>query len=91
MSDDTKDGIKIVKGPEGEDAEGIPVEVEEALERYSEVRLSDGSILKVKTSVIEAIRLMGKYDNNGNPVYLVNSHNSVIVSESPPELRSKPH
>lgn len=76
-----------VKGPSGEMVHGDLVTVEESIERFSEVRLSDGSTIKVKTSVLEAVRLHDRHDSNGNPVYRVKSVNSIVVSNAPEHLR----
>lgn len=76
-----------VKGPSGEMVDGELVTVDESVERFSEVKLSDGSTIKVKTSVIEAVRLRDRYDENGNPIYLVKSVNAVVVSDAPKTLK----
>ena len=80
---------KSVPGSDGNLLEGTVVDVEESTERFSEVRLGDGTILKTKLTVVEVVRLDDEWDNDGNPAYVVKSANVVTVSESPPELRKK--
>ena len=78
---------KNVQDSAGNQVEGTVVAVEESTERFSEVRLEDGTILKTKLTVVEVVRIDGQWDNDGNPSYSVRSANVVAISESPPNLR----
>ena len=78
-----------VPGSAGNLKEGTVVDVEESTERFSEVRLGDGTILKTKLTVVEVVRIDDEWDSDGNPAYVVKSGNVVVVSESPPELWKK--
>ena len=78
---------KNVQDSAGNQVEGTVVAIEESTERFSEVRLGDGTILKTKLTVVEVIRIDGQWDNDGNPSYSVRSANVVAISESPPNLR----
>ena len=80
---------KPVRDNFGNTVEGTVVAVEESTEKFSEVRLEDGTTLRTKLTVLEVIRIDGQYDNDGNPAYSVRSTNIVAVSESPPELMRK--
>ena len=80
---------KEVVDPAGRRLPGTVVGVEESTERFSEVRLEDGSTLKTKLTVVEVLRLDDQWDNDGNPSYSVRSANVVVVSEAPPELMRK--
>ena len=73
----------------GKDVEGTVVGVLESIERFSEVTLEDGTILKTKLTTIEAIRMDGHWDIDGNPLYNIKSTNIVAISESPEELKKK--
>ena len=73
----------------GKDMEGTVVSVDSSTERFSEVSLEDGTILKTKLSAVEAIRIDGEWDDNGCPVYSLRSQNVVIVYEVPEELKRK--
>jgi len=61
----------------GQPTEGTVVPVEETTERWTFVRLDDGTTFRIKVVVDEAIRLDGRRDNEGNPVYSVISHNVI--------------
>ena len=61
----------------GQSAEGTVVPVDETTERWTLVRLDDGTTFRIKVVVDEAIRLDGRRDKDGNPVYSVISHNVI--------------
>ena len=76
-----------VRDAQGNLVEGVVVSVTESTERFSDVTLADGTILKTKLSSLEAIRVSDQWDDDGNPVYILKSQNVVAVSESPEELK----
>lgn len=73
---------KVRYGPEMVDGE--EVEFEPLTERWNEYRLSDGTLLKMKLVVTRIIRI-DKYNEQGEPIYLVNSNN-VLTASVPPQL-----
>lgn len=75
---------------QGRDHRGVPVEVNQANEHWNQYLLEDGSILKLRTVVLQAVRLIGEYDADGNPVYVVKSNTIVAVPSSPEALRKRP-
>lgn len=75
--------------PSGEKGEGTEVQVDELTERWSEFRLQDGTIMRVKATVISAIRVDGHYDPQGNPMYLTNVTPVLTVLSAPEKLRKK--
>ena len=78
---------KTVRNRSGKSLEGTVVEVTQSIERFSEINLDDGSILRMKPVVTEVVRIDGQWDNDGNPAYVVKSTNVLVVVESPQELR----
>ena len=74
---------------EGKDCTGVEVDVEESTERWSSVRLADGSRIRLKASVLTVVRLDDRFDNDGNPVYMVKSTNLLSVN-SPDSIRKQP-
>lgn len=76
------DRKKKVRTPDGKTVEGSLVDIIESTERFSEVRLYDGTTLRTKLVVTEVTRLDGQWDNDGNPVYAVKSNNIVVVDEA---------
>jgi hypothetical protein len=67
--------------------EGSEVGVAESTERWTEVTLEDGTVLRIKPNVMSAIRMDGQYDPEGNPVYAVKSAQTVTVASAPASLR----
>ena len=78
---------RITVDQAGRPTEGVVVDIDESTERFSELKLSDGTILKIKMSAIEVVRINDQWDRDGNPVYHVKSHNLVAVSKVPDELK----
>ena len=60
---------KTVKGPNGENLTGDVIPVTESVERYTELRLEDGAVLRVKATASEALRVDDQSDRDGNPMY----------------------
>ena len=71
----------------GQYIEGDEVEISEVVERGTDVKLADGTFLKMKLNVIRAIRLSDQWDADGNPSYAIVSNNIINVIDTPPELR----
>lgn len=67
--------------------EGVPVSVDESVERWTELRLADGSVLRLKPQVIRVIRANGKYDPEGNPLYVVQGGQMMVVTSVPAHLK----
>lgn len=59
------------------DAYEIPVEASD--ERWSDIRLADGAVFKVKVNVVQVARLIGRTDASGKPVYVMNAQPAVAV------------
>lgn len=78
---------KIHNPQTGTTIEGEVIGVSESAERFSVVKLEDGTYLRIKAAVVEAVRLDNEWDDDGNPRYIVRSHNVVIVDESSDELK----
>lgn len=89
MRKDFVERRKKIQDPSGNWVEGVQIDIEESIERFSELKLRDGTILKVKMSVIEAIRLDDKKDEDGNPTYILKSQNIVDVFYCPDELKMR--
>jgi hypothetical protein len=69
--------------------DGFEVPVEESTERWSEFRLEDGTIFKIKTTVVSAVRVEGQFDTQGNPTYVMNMTPVMAIVEVPDRLRKK--
>jgi hypothetical protein len=67
--------------------EGTEVAVKESMERWTEVTLEDGSVLRIKPTVLSAIRIDGQYDPEGNPMYALRAGQMLTVVSAPDTLR----
>lgn len=79
--------MKVTFG--GKESDATPVEVNQASEYWNQYLLDDGSVLKLKTVATQIVRLIGEYDSEGNPIYVVKSGNIVTVT-APEHLKKKP-
>jgi hypothetical protein len=75
--------------PGGSVVDAVEIPIEESLERWSELKLEDGSILRVKMAVVSVSRVQGMWDPQGNPFYMVNMSPVMAVVEAPEHLRKK--
>lgn len=73
--------------PDGRIVDGFEVPVVESTERWTEVKLEDGSVVRVKPSVISAIRVIGEYDADGNPMYALKAGNAMVIGYAPDHLK----
>ena len=65
-----------------------PIEVVKSSEPWSSYELKDGTILKMKVVLVDINRVIGQYDDAGNPVYQFQSTQIVNVS-APDKLKRK--
>lgn len=75
--------------PQGGFVEGMEVDVEESTDRWSDVKLEDGTILRVKPVVLSAIRVDNAFDPAGNPQYAIKSNAVVSIVSTPDNLHRK--
>lgn len=69
-------------------ASGFEVPILESTERWTELKLEDGTILRVKPSVISVIRLENQWDQENNPLYaLKNGPNLMAIISVPDQLK----
>ena len=66
--------------------DAVEVGVEEATERWTDILLADGSQIRIKTVILGVVRLVGNYDNDGNPMYQLKA-NQVMTVSSPEHLQ----
>ena len=73
-------------GPEGAVSTAQDVDVQEAKEVWSEYRLSDGTVLRIKPVMITISRMEGEHTIEGDPVY---NMKSTLVTDvrAPQELK----
>lgn len=79
---------KVYPVPGGPAVEGEVVDIKKADEQWSTYELDDGSKIKVRMVIAEVTRLIGLYDNEGNPVYSTRGSPIQMVT-APSNLRKK--
>ena len=77
--------------PTSPQRDGSEVMVGESSEKWSEFTLEDGSVIRVKTSVVSAIRIDGEFDQDGNPAYALKMQPQVAIINVPDRLKRKPN
>ena len=70
---------KTVPDQSGNMITGDLIEVEESIERFSDITLKDGTRIRLKPVVVEVIRADGQWDNEGNPLYVIRATNVMTV------------
>ena len=63
--------------------EGVDVPIEETIERWTDVKLKDGSHLRVKMTVISVVRVDSVVDPQGNPTFSINMTPAMAVVDVP--------
>lgn len=72
--------------PDGSSPNAESLDFETTEEVWNEYELDDGSTLKVKLVLNGVYRLVGEYNDMGEPVYIINSNNQVRALGVPDEL-----
>jgi hypothetical protein len=73
--------------PTGALIDGYDIPVTESTERWTEIKLEDGAVLRLKPSVLAAIRIPGQFDPEGNPMYTLKTQVMMTVAEAPEALK----
>jgi len=73
--------------PNSPPRDGWEVQVRESTEKWSEVTLEDGTVLRLKMTVLGAVRIEGEFDPDGNPAYSLKMNPIVTTVNSDPRLR----
>jgi len=50
---------------------GYVIPAEKTTERFCDVKLQDGLVLKIKSSALEFVRMDEQWDDEGHPIYLI--------------------
>ena len=72
--------------PNGEEADAESIGYRSNQEHWNVYLLDDGTVLRLKPVVTEVLRVEGQYDHMGNPAYVIQSTNVVVV-DSPDDLK----
>ena len=77
-----------IVGPDGQRVEAERIPVSKADEVASDYLLADGTSISMRTVVMDVFRVPGRYDAEGNPLYVVKSK-AVMSARSPENLRQR--
>lgn len=80
---------KVMISMGGKQVQATPVDVNQSGEKWNEYLLEDGTVLKMKLVLKKVFRVDGEFDEEGNPVYVMQSTNVTSIS-APGELKKKP-
>jgi len=78
---------KVVSPLSHREVEAVEVDFDGESEPWSTYKLSDGTTLKVRTTVTGVFRLDGEHDQMGNPVYNVSHTTLIRVVNVPKNLK----
>jgi hypothetical protein len=76
--------------PQGNLVDGTLIDIDESTERFSDVKLADGTHIRVRTVIQEIIRFDTLWADNGEPMYNVKSATLPTVVEAPEVLKKPP-
>lgn len=78
----------IPLGPGGDSFPAVRVNVDSEA-GFTEVKLDDGTVLRVKPTVIDAFRFEDRFDASGNPVYNVTTAIITTLLVVPDKLKKQ--
>ena len=82
--------VKVRVQANNKEVVGSEVPIIESTERFTELSLEDGTVVRIKPVVMSAIRVDGQYDQAGNPVYVLQSSLAVSLSHVPEHMKKEP-
>ncbi|MBI3317605.1 MAG: hypothetical protein HYZ90_00445 [Candidatus Omnitrophica bacterium] len=73
---------------QGKECDAVRVEANQANEHWNQYLLDDGTMLKLKSVATDIVRLIGVYNDDGDPVYVIKSGN-IVTATCPDNLKRK--
>ena len=80
---------KVTVDFEGQKVDAFDVPIEESTERWTELRLEDGSVLRAKPVISAVHRIDAKKDPSGNPIYSITATIALSLVSGPTKLSAK--
>lgn len=80
---------KVTATFEGKKVDAWDVPIEESTERWTELRLEDGSVLRAKPVISTVQRIDSHKDQAGNPIYAITATIALSVVSGPTKLNPK--
>ena len=81
--------VRVKDTQTGEMVDGEMVRIRTAEEPFSHITLEDGTEITMRTTIIQVIRHINQWDDNGNPRYTISATGSTAIT-SPDKLK-RPH
>jgi hypothetical protein len=63
------------------------VQVRESTERWTEATLEDGTVIRLKATLMKALRIENEYDPAGNPAYSLMVVPQIVIASTPDHLK----
>lgn len=79
---------KVTINMGGRQVQATPVDINQSGEKWNEYLLEDGTVLKMKLVLKKVFKVDGEFDEEGNPVYVMQSTNVTSVS-APGDIKKK--
>jgi|ACXJ01.1.fsa_nt_gi hypothetical protein len=73
----------------GHDVEVVEVPILNSTEGFNDYELGDGSKIRLKIVATSILRLVGQFNADGDPIYIVKNGQVVTVLQAPEALRRK--
>lgn len=73
--------------PTSPQVDGVEVSIKESTERWTDVELEDGAVLRLKPAVLGAVRIDGQFDPDGNPMYALRIGQVMTIISAPDSLK----
>ena len=69
--------------PDGREVDAVFMPFQQGAEHWNEYLVDDGTVVRIKLVVTEILKVEGEYDQQGNPIYVVQS--TSVMSVNAPE------
>jgi hypothetical protein len=74
----------------GPNIDAFEVPIVESVERFTDITLEDGAIIRIKPMVVGVIRADGQWDQDGNPIYALRGGPTLMSIVSVPDRLKRP-
>lgn len=75
-----------IRMPDGREVDAIELGFQTTGEYWNEYLVEDGTVIRLKPVAVQIVRVEGEYDEQHNPMYLVQTTNVMFVS-APDKLK----
>jgi len=73
----------------GPAVDAFEVPIQQSIERWTEITLEDGAVIRIKPMIVGVIRVDGQWDQEGNPVYALRGGPNIMSIVSVPDHLKK--